>query len=109
MRWARYVASEWRVIFISCCISFTTFAIQRTAGSAERRVHAGSRNDAEELRLTTGTERTTGQVGVNFAYAAHPRCWCGDTGPSVFTSWARLENLPLGFITGEQYNDRAFD
>src|SRR5258708_13796449 len=70
----------------------------------------GAANDGEELRLTTvvtGTyDGTSGEF--NFAYAGHPRMlvWRGrDEG--FYEIGERLENLPLGFITGEQYCEQS--
>src|SRR5229473_182778 len=64
----------------------------------------------EPLRLTTvvtGTfDGTTGEF--NFAYAAHPRMLVWRARDRVFYELGEgLENLPLGFITGEQYNEQS--
>lgn len=61
----------------------------------------------EALRLTTvvtGTfDAMTGEF--NFAYAAHPRMLVWRTRDRKFYELGEgLENLPLGFITGEQYS-----
>src|SRR5579864_7494951 len=64
----------------------------------------------EALRLTTvvtGTfDGTTGEF--NFAYAAHPRMlvW-RERDRRFYEIGEGLENLPLGFITGEQYNEQS--
>jgi serine phosphatase RsbU (regulator of sigma subunit) len=66
----------------------------------------GTVSTEEGLRLTTvvtGTyDGTSGEF--NFAYAAHPRMlvWREREG-RFFELGEGLENLPLGFITGEQY------
>ena len=70
----------------------------------------GAANDAEELRLTTvvtGTyDGTSGEF--NFAYAAHPRMLVWRARDRRFYELGQgLENLPLGFITGEQYNEQS--
>jgi sigma-B regulation protein RsbU (phosphoserine phosphatase) len=62
------------------------------------------------LRLTTvvtGTyDGTSGEF--NFAYAAHPRMLVWRAGAQKFYELGEgLENLPLGFITGEQYNEQS--
>jgi len=62
------------------------------------------------LRLTTvvtGTfDGTTGEF--NFAYAAHPRMLLWRTKQSQFFELGEgLEGLPLGFITGEAYNQQS--
>jgi serine phosphatase RsbU (regulator of sigma subunit) len=65
---------------------------------------------AGPLRLTTvvtGTfDGTTGEF--NFAYAAHPRMllWRAQQG-RFFELGEGLEGLPLGFITGETYNQQS--
>src|SRR5712664_4510743 len=64
----------------------------------------------EPLRLTTvvtGTfDGTTGEF--DFAYAAHPRMLVWRARDRVFYELGEgLENLPLGFITGEQYNEQS--
>jgi len=64
----------------------------------------------EALRLTTvvtGTfDGTTGEF--NFAYAAHPRMLVWRASERQFYELGEgLENLPLGFITGEQYNEQS--
>ncbi len=64
----------------------------------------------EALRLTTvvtGTfDGTTGEF--NFAYAAHPRMLVWRARDRRFYELGEgLENLPLGFITGEQYNEQS--
>ena len=64
----------------------------------------------EELRLTTvvtGTyDGTSGEF--NFAYAAHPRMFVWRAREEKFCELGEgLENLPLGFITGEQYTEQS--
>jgi len=64
----------------------------------------------EGLRLTTvvtGTyDGTSGEF--NFAYAAHPRMLVWRARDQKFYELGEgLENLPLGFITGEQYNEQS--
>lgn len=70
--------------------------------------------DVEEsdgpLRMTTvvtGTfDGTTGEF--NFAYAAHPRMLLWRAREAAFCPIGDgLENFPLGFITGEQYNEQS--
>lgn len=62
------------------------------------------------LRLTTvvtGTfDGTTGEF--NFAYAAHPRMllWRSREG-KFFEIGDGLENLPIGFVTGEMYSEQS--
>jgi sigma-B regulation protein RsbU (phosphoserine phosphatase) len=70
----------------------------------------GTANDAEGLRLTTvvtGTyDGTSGEF--NFAYAAHPRMLVWRARDERFVEIGEgLENLPLGFITGEQYSEQS--
>jgi sigma-B regulation protein RsbU (phosphoserine phosphatase) len=62
------------------------------------------------LRLTTvvtGTyDGTSGEF--NFAYAAHPRMLLWRARDQKFCELGEgLENFPLGFITGEQYNEQS--
>jgi sigma-B regulation protein RsbU (phosphoserine phosphatase) len=70
----------------------------------------GAANDDEGLRLTTvvtGTyDGTSGEF--NFAYAAHPRMlvW-RERERRLYELGEGLENLPLGFITGEQYCEQS--
>jgi sigma-B regulation protein RsbU (phosphoserine phosphatase) len=64
----------------------------------------------EALRLTTvvtGTfDAMTGEF--NFAYAAHPRMLVWRTRERQFYELGEgLENLPLGFVTGEQYSEQS--
>lgn len=64
----------------------------------------------EPLRLTTvvtGTfDGTTGEF--NFAYAAHPRMLLWRAREATFVELGEgLEGLPLGFITGEAYNQQS--
>lgn len=67
--------------------------------------------DAEgALRLTTvvtGTfDGTTGEF--NFAYAAHPRMLLWRSREGIFLPIGDgLENLPLGFVTGEMYSEQS--
>jgi sigma-B regulation protein RsbU (phosphoserine phosphatase) len=62
------------------------------------------------LRLTTvvtGTfDGTTGEF--NFAYAAHPRMFLWRAREGKFLEIGEgLENLPIGFVTGEMYNEQS--
>jgi serine phosphatase RsbU (regulator of sigma subunit) len=62
------------------------------------------------LRLTTvvtGTfDGTTGEF--NFAYAAHPRMLLWRAREGKFLEIGEgLENLPLGFVTGESYSEQS--
>src|ERR1700736_5557897 len=62
------------------------------------------------LRMTTvvtGTfDGTTGEF--NFAYAAHPRMLLWRSRAARFCELGQgLENLPLGYITGEQYSEQS--
>jgi len=62
------------------------------------------------LRLTTvvtGTfDANTGEF--NFAYAAHPRMLLWRARDAQFLEiGAGLENFPLGFVTGEMYNEQS--
>lgn len=70
----------------------------------------GTAIDEQGLRLTTvvtGTyDGTSGEF--NFAYAAHPRMLIWRARDARFYSLGEgLENFPLGFITGEQYNEQS--
>jgi phosphoserine phosphatase RsbU/P len=70
----------------------------------------GTANDAGGLRLTTVVTGTyDGMSGeFNFAYAAHPRMLVWRAREERFGELGEgLENLPLGFITGEQYNEQS--
>jgi sigma-B regulation protein RsbU (phosphoserine phosphatase) len=62
------------------------------------------------LRLTTVVtstfDGTTGEF--NFAYAAHPRMLLWRTREAKFYELGEgLQNFPLGYITGEQYNEQS--
>src|SRR6266853_2348302 len=62
------------------------------------------------LRLTTVVTGTfDGATGeFNFAYAAHPRMLLWRAHDKRFLELGQgLENYPLGFITGEQYNEQS--
>jgi len=62
------------------------------------------------LRLTTVVTGTfDGGTGeFNFAYAAHPRMLLYRAGDATFCELGQgLENFPLGYITGEQYNEQS--
>jgi phosphoserine phosphatase RsbU/P len=64
----------------------------------------------EALRLTTVVTGTfDGSTGeFNFAYAAHPRMLVWRARDRRFYELGEgLENFPLGFITGEQYNEQS--
>jgi sigma-B regulation protein RsbU (phosphoserine phosphatase) len=64
----------------------------------------------EGLRLTTVVTGTyDGASGeFNFAYAAHPRMLVWRAREEKFCALGEgLENLPLGFITGEQYTEQS--
>jgi serine phosphatase RsbU (regulator of sigma subunit) len=70
----------------------------------------GAASDDEGLRLTTvvtGTyDGTSGEF--NFAYAAHPRMLVWRARDLHFYELGEgLENLPLGFIIGEQYCEQS--
>jgi serine phosphatase RsbU (regulator of sigma subunit) len=70
----------------------------------------GTASDEGGLRLTTvvtGTyDGTSGEF--NFAYAAHPRMLVWRAREEKFCELGEgLENLPLGFITGEQYTEQS--
>src|SRR6202158_2486145 len=70
----------------------------------------GTADDAGGLRLTTVVTGTyDGMSGeFNFAYAAHPRMLVWRAREERFVQLGEgLENLPLGFITGEQYNEQS--
>ena len=62
------------------------------------------------MRLTTVVTGTfDGGTGeFNFAYAAHPRMllWRA-RGGKFFELGEGMENLPLGFITGEMYSEQS--
>jgi phosphoserine phosphatase RsbU/P len=66
----------------------------------------GTANEDVGLRLTTVVTGTYDGISgeFNFAYAAHPRMLVWRTRDERFFELGEgLENLPLGFITGEQY------
>ncbi|HXN54071.1 MAG TPA: PP2C family protein-serine/threonine phosphatase [Candidatus Acidoferrum sp.] len=70
----------------------------------------GTADDAGGLRLTTVVTGTyDGMSGeFNFAYAAHPRMLVWRAREERFCELGEgLENLPLGFITGEQYSEQS--
>src|SRR5229473_7277624 len=70
----------------------------------------GTANDAGGLRLTTVVTGTyDGMSGeFNFAFAGHPRMLVWRARDQRFYEIGEgLENLPLGFITGEQYNEQS--
>jgi serine phosphatase RsbU (regulator of sigma subunit) len=70
----------------------------------------GAADEGEGLRLTTVVTGTyDGSTGeFNFAYAAHPRMLVWRERERKFCELgAGLENLPLGFITGEQYREQS--
>ena len=67
-------------------------------------------NAEGSLRLTTvvtGTfDGTSGEF--NFAYAAHPRMLLWRAREGKFSELGEgLENLPLGFVTGEMYSEQS--
>jgi sigma-B regulation protein RsbU (phosphoserine phosphatase) len=62
------------------------------------------------LRLTTVVTGTFDDATdeFNFAYAAHPRMLLWRAHDARFLELGQgLENFPLGFITGEQYNEQS--
>jgi serine phosphatase RsbU (regulator of sigma subunit) len=64
----------------------------------------------EGLRLTTVVTGTYDGVSgeFNFAYAAHPRMLVWRAREEKFCELGEgLENLPIGFITGEQYHEQS--
>jgi sigma-B regulation protein RsbU (phosphoserine phosphatase) len=70
----------------------------------------GAPGDDQGLRLTTVVTGTyDGMTGeFNFAYAAHPRMLVWRAREERFFQLGEgLENLPLGFITGEQYCEQS--
>jgi sigma-B regulation protein RsbU (phosphoserine phosphatase) len=67
-------------------------------------------DEGDGLRLTTVVTGTyDGMSGeFNFAYAAHPRMLVWRERDRRFYELGEgLENLPLGFITGEQYSEQS--
>lgn len=68
---------------------------------------AGSDDGLRLTTVVTGTyDGATGEF--NFAYAAHPRMLVWRARDEKFCELGEgLENLPLGFITGEQYNEQS--
>jgi serine phosphatase RsbU (regulator of sigma subunit) len=70
----------------------------------------GAASDEGGLRLTTVVTGTYdgGNGEFNFAYAAHPRMLVWRAREEKFCELGEgLENLPLGFITGEQYSEQS--
>jgi phosphoserine phosphatase RsbU/P len=70
----------------------------------------GTANDEGGLRLTTVVTGTyDGMSGeFNFAYAGHPRMLVWRARDERFCEIGEgLENLPLGFITGERYSQQS--
>jgi serine phosphatase RsbU (regulator of sigma subunit) len=70
----------------------------------------GTVSTDEGLRLTTVVTGTYDGVSgeFNFAYAAHPRMLVWRARDERFFELGEgLENLPLGFITGEQYCEQS--
>jgi phosphoserine phosphatase RsbU/P len=70
----------------------------------------GTANDAGGLRLTTVVTGTyDGMSGeFNFAYAGHPRMLVWRARDEQFCEIGEgLENLPLGYITGERYSEQS--
>ena len=69
-----------------------------------------SQGEDGPLRLTTVVTGTfDGRTGeFNFAYAAHPRMLLWRARESKFHELGEgLENFPLGFVTGESYNEQS--
>ncbi len=69
-----------------------------------------SEKTGEALRLTTVVTGTfDGETGeFNFAYAAHPRMLLWRAREEKFSELGEgLENLPLGFVTGEMYSEQS--
>jgi sigma-B regulation protein RsbU (phosphoserine phosphatase) len=69
-----------------------------------------SQGQGDALRLTTVVTGTfDAQTGeFNFAYAAHPRMLLWRARESKFLELGQgLENFPLGFATGENYNEQS--
>jgi serine phosphatase RsbU (regulator of sigma subunit) len=67
-------------------------------------------NSEGPLRLTTVVTGTyDGSTGeFNFAYAAHPRMLLWDARHQKFCELGDgLENVPIGFITGEKYSEQS--
>jgi phosphoserine phosphatase RsbU/P len=70
----------------------------------------GSEESSDALRLTTVVTGTfDGGTGeFNFAYAAHPRMLLWRAREGKFLELGEgLENLPLGFVTGEMYSEQS--
>jgi sigma-B regulation protein RsbU (phosphoserine phosphatase) len=70
----------------------------------------GAPGTDQGLRLTTVVTGTyDGMTGeFNFAYAAHPRMLVWRAREEKFCELGEgLENLPLGFITGERYSEQS--
>jgi serine phosphatase RsbU (regulator of sigma subunit) len=70
----------------------------------------GSEESSDALRLTTVVTGTfDGRTGeFNFAYAAHPRMLLWRAREGKFLELGEgLENLPLGFVTGEMYSEQS--
>ena len=84
---------------------------RRPACRAQRRIHPQRRRTPTgPLRMTTVVTGTfDGATGeFNFAYAAHPRMLLWRARDAKFFQLGDgMENFPLGFITGEQYNEQS--
>jgi serine phosphatase RsbU (regulator of sigma subunit) len=87
--------------------------IRNTAGllaSLNDEFTLDSEESSDALRLTTVVTGTfDGRTGeFNFAYAAHPRMLLWRAREGKFLELGEgLENLPLGFITGEMYSEQS--
>src|ERR1700732_4504642 len=87
--------------------------IRNTAGllaSLNDEFTLDSEESSDALRLTTVVTGTfDGGTGeFNFAYAAHPRMLLWRAREGKFSELGEgLENLPLGFVTGEMYSEQS--
>jgi phosphoserine phosphatase RsbU/P len=79
-------------------------------GALNKELTLNRKDSAWNIQLTTvvtaGFDSATGEL--NFADAAHPRMLLRRNGEEHFSEIGReLESLPLGYVTGERYQQRS--